>query len=649
MKEKPKATIPSVSPSPLPTMTATRLVSGLWRIRERLISATILLVSVVNIMVAPASAQAPDTLFHDTFEAGSFDVAHWTARPSSEGGIVDVVSQIQGIVDVGQSGVFAVAMGRSSDGANAVNDLDLSIDLSGRTDVALSFYIRNNDEDASSFDGIWMSDDGGATFERVYGFTFGWNNTWGQIPALDVDRLARDNGLSLTSTFVIRFRQADNEDFVGFGRSSRDGFFLDDVTLFVPGTAYAPLPFSDTFERSGLGPHWTRSNPIQTAATGTVRPLSRSEIVTDVQGSIGVAYDGVRALALGRYNDGEFTTSAADLHVDLSDQTDVELSFWIRDFADETDAFDGIFFSDDGGDTFVRVFSFDPSGWADGWGRYPPLDLDNLASIYGLALTDRFVIRFQQYGQGDFNTASYEDGLFIDNVVVRPAPAVTYSSLPFSDDFETTALGAAWTWAFPDDTGADGTVRPGGRVGIVSSVQDVVNAGRSGTRALALGRLRDRSWTTNAADLHLNLAGETDVELSFWVRDFYDETEAFDGIFFSDDGGATFIRVFSFETSLWKDDAWGQFPPIDVDELAAQYGLNLTSQFIIRFQQYGYGDFNLTSWEDGLLIDEGVASGNHRTVVHPSGWLCRGRFAGRRCRPACKLGGLRSGYGTSKR
>ena len=45
----------------------------------------------------------------------------------------------------------------------------------------------------------------------------------------------------------------------------------------------------------------------------------------------------------------------------------------------------------------------------------------------------------------------------------------------------------------------------------------------------------------------------------------------------------------------------GQYPPIDIDEIAQQAGLNLNSQFVIRFQQYGEDDFSGNAAND---IDE---------------------------------------------
>ena len=64
-------------------------------------------------------------------------------------------------------------------------------------------------------------------------------------------------------------------------------------------------------------------------------------------------------ILMGRTNDGEFTTISLDLHLDLSLEKQVELSFWIKDISEENHPEDSIWFSNDGGETFVKVYQFD--------------------------------------------------------------------------------------------------------------------------------------------------------------------------------------------------------------------------------------------------------------------------------------------------
>ena len=354
--------------------------------------------------------------------------------------------------------------------------------------------------------------------------------------------------------------------------------------------------FSDSFESGQFGNAWT---PTPGDATGVV------QVLLDYQ-NISAANTGSFGVAMGKSVVGSYTRNTLDLRLDLSAHEQVELGYWVKDYQDDDDAFDGIFFSDNGGVTFKHVLKFEPSKWNDNfYGQFPPLDVDALAKDSSLALTNQFVIRFQQYDERAFTAAS-PDGFFLDDVVVRPT-TLTYVDLPFSDGFETGSLGSAWQWAnptYPSLTTNPGTVLPGGFVEVAADAQGVP-AAHTRTFGLAMGRRANGPLTTNALDLHLDLSGQTDVELSFWINDYGDDDHPQDGIYFSDDDGLTFTpaRVYQFEPSKWNDNFYGQFPPIDVDALAKERGLMLTDKFVIRFQQYDERAF-ATSSPDGILLDD---------------------------------------------
>jgi hypothetical protein len=138
---------------------------------------------------------------------------------------------------------------------------------------------------------------------------------------------------------------------------------------------------------------------------------------------------------MGKTTDsGGSTTNALDLSLDLTGQADVELTFWLYSFGEGTNPEDGIFFSDDGGTTFNKVLDFTGGEWNSFfYGQLPPLDVDALAAANGLTLNDQFVIRWQQRGGSDFRDTAFgddEDGLFIDDVVVRSRP-IEYAALPY--------------------------------------------------------------------------------------------------------------------------------------------------------------------------------------------------------------------------
>jgi hypothetical protein len=139
-------------------------------------------------------------------------------------------------------------------------------------------------------------------------------------------------------------------------------------------------------------------------------------VVSSLQG-VDAARLGLFGVALGRRVDGNFTTNALDLHLDLAGQGQVELRFWIKDRSDNTDPSDGIYFSPNGGETFRRAVDLLPSSYPDDIYQELVVDIDAVAASLGLPLTDRFVIRFQQAGDDDFQ-GSLPDGFFLDDVSV---------------------------------------------------------------------------------------------------------------------------------------------------------------------------------------------------------------------------------------
>ena len=169
---------------------------------------------------------------------------------------------------------------------------------------------------------------------------------------------------------------------------------------------------------------------------------------------------------------------------------------------------------------------------------------------------DDFVIRFQQYDDGDFGFGYIgPDGFFLDDVIVYE-PALEYFPIsannPFGENFETGQLDNMWAWRFPDLTSilADIPTRPS------NIVYPFINEGWESSYGLAMGKTCDDGFSTNALDLHLDLSEVSEAELYFLIRDNDDETHIDDGIYFSDDGGLSFEKVLDFEPSDWCDHIW---------------------------------------------------------------------------------------------
>jgi subtilisin family serine protease len=160
----------------------------------------------------------------------------------------------------------------------------------------------------------------------------------------------------------------------------------------------------------------------------------------------------------------------------------------------------------------------------------------------------------------------------------------SYATIPYSTGFETGALDQYWTTAVTGD----------GRVRVATT-----NTPHGGSYHLLMDDATSGGFNTTDARLRLNLSGQTQVNMTFWWKDFGDETHTQDGIYFSSNGGGSYTKVYSLTPGSYSDNAWRTFT-IDVDALAAANGLALTSTFIIQFQQYD--DYPIST--DGFAFDD---------------------------------------------
>jgi hypothetical protein len=106
----------------------------------------------------------------------------------------------------------------------------------------------------------------------------------------------------------------------------------------------------------------------------------------------------------------------------------------------------------------------------------------------------------------------------------------------------------------------------------------------------------DSTKSIVALILTINLAGQTDVELDFWWREFLDENDPGDGVSISDDYGVHWYEVLSLNDGpeVYRKDI------VDLVDAAAYFGLSLNEHFQIKFQFQD--DCPITT--DGYSIDE---------------------------------------------
>ena len=156
------------------------------------------------------------------FENGSLD-ANWEIFSSGANGRIQVNTS-----DQPYDGSYHLTMDVSVSGTYVTNEAWIKLDLEGETEVAMSFYWKEFNDEVHEQDGVFLSSDGGQTFTKVYDLVDG-NAIYREI-ILDIDDLAFTNGVSLTNKFVIKLQQHDNFPF------TNDGFAFDNISITKSGT-----------------------------------------------------------------------------------------------------------------------------------------------------------------------------------------------------------------------------------------------------------------------------------------------------------------------------------------------------------------------------------------------------------------------------
>ncbi|MEM7104011.1 MAG: T9SS type A sorting domain-containing protein [Bacteroidota bacterium] len=178
--------------------------------------------------------------------------------------------------------------------------------------------------------------------------------------------------------------------------------------MSVAKAQFATLPYQTSFESGTLDIFWT---------TQTSDALGRVQTWNNGAFAATDAVSGNWCLGLDTQAPGNvFSTNEAWLRINLMGEEDVILEFWWTEWNDETHAQDGIYFSDDGGNTFQKVLDFVGSAETDLEWRKTVLDISELATSNGLSLTNTFVIKFQQFDNFFFDGGN--DGFFFDDIRV---------------------------------------------------------------------------------------------------------------------------------------------------------------------------------------------------------------------------------------
>jgi hypothetical protein len=283
-------------------------------------------------------------------------------------------------------------MDSNSAGQYAQNEANMHVNLLNRDRIILKFSWAPFNEETHVQDGVYFSDNGGETYAQVYQMGAGPYGQWQNVE-MYVDSLCELHGLEHSPAFVVKFVQYDNYP------AYTDGIGVDNISIY---TAYAdPDGYFMGFDTGSFDEYWepcNEDNGCRVLITEEYEP-----------------YKGTHHMTMDSGIEHHYVASYALLYVDFTrgDCSGYRLQFYIKKFDGEIDPQDALYFSDDGGLTFIRVYGFTPtSSWQE-----VDLNIGGLAIENGLTLTDKFVIKFQQYGDEGIPN----EGLAFDSIRIYAA------------------------------------------------------------------------------------------------------------------------------------------------------------------------------------------------------------------------------------
>ncbi len=212
---------------------------------------------------------------------------------------------------------------------------------------------------------------------------------------------------------------------------------------------YKVPPYSTGFE-NGFDEHWDVS---KSAVYGRV-------IVNESYGP----HTGDKHLTMDVSRNGNYNTNEAWMHLNLSGMSDVELEFWWKETSDETHTTDGVYISDDGGDSFTKIYNL--SGGSSTYSKVT-IGLSDEISDASLSHSSTFVVKFQQYDNYSMPT----DGIAIDDILVC-------AKLPYSSTIYTPpSYHCIYDWEEYSCSSVTGAVEydwesPGGSQGPASIIEN---------------------------------------------------------------------------------------------------------------------------------------------------------------------------------
>ncbi|MBL7009577.1 MAG: hypothetical protein ISR76_11305, partial [Planctomycetes bacterium] len=558
------------------------------------------------------TAFQPANNYVDDFESYAGVVPTHMATNSLE--VATSLPDPEGWCNIGQlapplsaaSGSYCLEMGLIPGTTNyhyVRNGLVLGLDGTGvGADLWLRAKAIDHGDENELWDGVWVSTDG-LTWTQAYG---PWNegSAWGDTVAMNLS----STGTSTAGQFYLLFAQQDN-----FPYGYLDGIGIDDINVDTnaPPPPFANLPavfvpagsyFEDFEALGGVVPAHMAVNETN-ALTNMPDPDAWCNIgqhapaITAASGSYCLEM-AVNPAAVTPHQ----VRNGLVIGLDGSGvSADLWLDFMYREYLESSDAWDGVYLSDDG---VTWVLAFQLWSGTSSWVQQVKTNLTNI----GVNLSGQFYVLFAEEGGSPYNVS---DGIGVDDISINTTPPPPpFATLPtafvpaagYSDDFESYAGVPPAHFGINSVDSLSGLPDPLGWCNVGQLAPAITTT--SGIYCLEMGLVPGTTSYHNVRNglvVGLNGAGAYELNLDFQAIDHGEETQTWDGVWVSDDG-VSWVQAYGPWTPLLT--SW---QPVSVGDLMTA-GANTSGDFYLLFAQednFPYGYLDGIGVDDINIVDPG--------------------------------------------
>jgi hypothetical protein len=332
-----------------------------------------------------------------------------------------------------------------------------------------------------------------------------------------------------------------------------------------PTYAAATFPFTEDFEADTLSTVWsTSANSSGVVQKGELYP-----------------HRGSGSVFIGQASSATNTAASLILSVDLAGQTDVYLDFWFRTAERASNDANGVYISDNSGETWVQIRALDNNSVSY---SHTVMNVAALAAAKGKVLNSTFRIRFSFYSNIYQPRANH--GLVVDDIRLTNRAAQIVSFPMETQTFEDAELPQGW---FLVNRGAGG-----------AEVNDQYPY--RGQRSLSLTQPRSDDGRASLV-LLVDLTNQSQVYLDFYWRETDHRVRHDRAIFISDDDGENYVRV----RNLPNERTNFRHEVIDIAAAARRANVVLNDRFQILIRHDAPSDSGNPSSNgqpgDGIIID----------------------------------------------